>query len=242
MSPAGSWRGRRHVEVPEDVQVPRSGVARVRAARRTAPRLRDIQKQQREDSIVASAARLFADNGFDATSIEQIADGAGLAVGTVYNYFSNKTSLLLRIVLRGRAETVEAAGRALVDPPADPVDAVCRLLLLQLHGATRHDKRLWRVVQSIMIRDPEAFGREYADTLIEIRNQIGDLLALLQERGDIRADVELREAAEVIGALSTHVFRRFCSDDEMPFAAIEKQLLPKVAVVVRGLLPVSRPS
>jgi TetR/AcrR family transcriptional regulator len=51
---------------------------------------------QRED-ILAAAARLFAEQGFPATSMNQVAEACGVAKPTLYHYFQDKQALLAQI-------------------------------------------------------------------------------------------------------------------------------------------------
>ena len=51
---------------------------------------------QRAD-ILAAAARLFADQGFSATSMNQVAEACGVAKPTLYHYFQDKQALLAQI-------------------------------------------------------------------------------------------------------------------------------------------------
>jgi AcrR family transcriptional regulator len=51
-----------------------------------------IPKEKR-DRILSVAIKEFADNGFENTSIQQIAKKAGISVGSVYKYFENKETL-----------------------------------------------------------------------------------------------------------------------------------------------------
>jgi len=60
-----------------------------------------IQEQliaARRNQILEAAAKVFAEKGFHPTTIKDIARVAGIADGTIYNYFENKTALLLGIV------------------------------------------------------------------------------------------------------------------------------------------------
>ena len=52
-----------------------------------------ITTVNKRDSIVASALVLFAERGFDATTIPMIASSAGVGAGTIYRYFGNKELL-----------------------------------------------------------------------------------------------------------------------------------------------------
>ncbi|WP_110114280.1 TetR/AcrR family transcriptional regulator [Bacillus sp. CGMCC 1.16541] len=48
----------------------------------------------KRDSILSSALFLFAERGFDATTIPMIATSAGVGAGTIYRYFENKEVLV----------------------------------------------------------------------------------------------------------------------------------------------------
>ena len=62
--------------------------------------LRARQKQERERRILKAAEQLFARKGFAGVAMEDVAARAGLAVGTLYNYFPSKLALLLAILRR----------------------------------------------------------------------------------------------------------------------------------------------
>ena len=88
------------------------------------PGLRDRQKQERERRILKAAERLFARKGFAGVAMEDLAARAGLAVGTLYNYFPSKLAVLLAI-LRRETESLLARGQKILDAPGrDPVAAV----------------------------------------------------------------------------------------------------------------------
>jgi AcrR family transcriptional regulator len=62
-----------------------------------------IQEQliaARRSLILDAATSVFAEKGFHRTTIKDIASAAGIADGTIYNYFENKTALLLGIMDR----------------------------------------------------------------------------------------------------------------------------------------------
>ena len=59
--------------------------------------LREIKKERARKAILEAARKMFFNSGFDGTTIEEIADKAEVAVGTVYNYFDSKSALILAI-------------------------------------------------------------------------------------------------------------------------------------------------
>src|SRR3954453_12024126 len=54
----------------------------------------------RKAQILDAATTVFAQRGFHRTTIRDVAKAAGVADGTIYNYFDNKTALLLGIMDR----------------------------------------------------------------------------------------------------------------------------------------------
>ncbi len=56
--------------------------------------VRERSKQERQDRIMLAARKLFAENGYDATTLRQVAERAGLGLGTLFNYISDKRDLI----------------------------------------------------------------------------------------------------------------------------------------------------
>jgi AcrR family transcriptional regulator len=85
------------------------------------PRSPAANEQLRAESrsrIIAHALRLFAEHGYDRTTIKMIADAAGISQGLIYAHFSSKEALLVAIFeesMRGIRESF-AAGADAADP------------------------------------------------------------------------------------------------------------------------------
>src|SRR5258708_19998646 len=72
-------------------------------ANNSADRIQAIQAQlaaARRTQILDAATRVFASKGFNRATIRDVARDAGVADGTIYNYFANKTDLLFRLLHR----------------------------------------------------------------------------------------------------------------------------------------------
>lgn len=54
--------------------------------------------RQREEQILKAALKVFSEKGFGAATIPDIAGKAGLAVGSIYNYFPNKRELFVAVI------------------------------------------------------------------------------------------------------------------------------------------------
>ncbi len=61
-------------------------------------RINQQTKQQTRQRILATAAELFADKGFEESTTREIAQAAGLAAGTMFNYFPSKETMAMTMV------------------------------------------------------------------------------------------------------------------------------------------------
>src|SRR4051794_6980388 len=93
----------REAETRDEARIPVSRPAGVRTKHR----------------IRAVASELFFERGYSATSMRQIADGAGVRVGSVYNHFANKEDLLFRIAYETMEEMIDGAVEAVGDMADD---------------------------------------------------------------------------------------------------------------------------
>jgi TetR/AcrR family transcriptional regulator len=59
------------------------------------------EKLRRQEAIIDAAEQVILERGFEAATMDEIADKAELSKGTLYLYFKNKTALYLAICLRG---------------------------------------------------------------------------------------------------------------------------------------------
>ncbi|WP_063000458.1 TetR/AcrR family transcriptional regulator [Nocardia mikamii] len=97
-------------------------------------RRRPTQERAKEtrQHILDTAARLFGERGIENTSTNRIAAEAGLSIGTVYRYFSDRTVIveellerLLESIERRFTERLDRAERSVEDMTADILAAIC---------------------------------------------------------------------------------------------------------------------
>ena len=73
----------------------------------------------KREAVLAAALDLFAEYGFHATSVPQVAEQAGVALGTIYRYFPSKEALVneLYVVWKERIGVHLLKGHPLDGPP-----------------------------------------------------------------------------------------------------------------------------
>jgi AcrR family transcriptional regulator len=155
------------------------------------------------DAVLAAAGRLFVERGYVATTVEAIAQEAGVALQTVYNAFGSKAAVLRAVVeasvgvdgrppreaVRERAAAAESGRemlRVAVDywrsarPRSEPVFAVVR-------EAARLDAE-------IALLEQELDGRKLASMRLAATD--------LEERGWLRSGLSVESASGTLWALS----------------------------------------
>jgi AcrR family transcriptional regulator len=113
---------------------------------------------QQRDAMLAAAAQLFAERGYPATSIADLAARFGVSKGLLYHYYRDKEHLLFDIADRYMDRLVELTLAVERDAPAP--DAALRALIERLMVAYEHAGAFHRVlVQDVKYLSPVHRGR-----------------------------------------------------------------------------------
>jgi AcrR family transcriptional regulator len=101
------------------------------------PRL-DVQRgTARRSAILDAAARLFARNGVEATTVREIAREVGVLSGSLYHHFPSKDAIAEEIV-RGYLDDLLRSYREVLAGPSHPRDALRGLVAASLRAEQRH--------------------------------------------------------------------------------------------------------
>jgi AcrR family transcriptional regulator len=95
------------------------------------PRKRPQQRRSRDtiDAIFEATIQVLLANGFEKTTTIQIADRAGVSIGSLYQYFPNKRALLAAIVRRHVGGVVDATIAACKSVHGKPIEAMCATIM-----------------------------------------------------------------------------------------------------------------
>ncbi len=161
-------------------------------------RVTEQAKSINRTRLLEAAAAEFARDGLDGANINQISVAAGLAKGTVYNYFSSKEELFLAVV----SESCERAAAGARSVPAEAPTRVRLRAVVEsdVAWAREHDAFARVLVRQALSGDPRFHARvlEAATPFVEA---VEAILASGVERGEIRADVPLAQLALVFTGL-----------------------------------------
>ncbi|MFP6663306.1 MAG: TetR/AcrR family transcriptional regulator [Deltaproteobacteria bacterium] len=161
------------------------------------PGLRERKKRATRAAILKAASDLFARDGFEATSVEKIAEQANLSRQTCFNYFSTKPAIaaaLSEAMLISIQDAV-AEARAV---PASTAERLGMLFTKLADGAEADPQTAhFLVCEAVVTPRDQATRRKIASRVH------ATFEALLQDgldAGDLRRDYELAHLARIVSA------------------------------------------
>lgn len=157
---------------------------------------RERKKQETRLQLIKAALGLFREYGYDATTVEQIADAADVAKGTFFNYFETKEAILPALV-EWRLQELGAALTPEQGAPASPVARI-KLGLRLIASDPLADHALARQVFGALAQQQQTPTAPPGQPLIGL---LAEQVRQAQDAGEIRADLDAVYLACVICAL-----------------------------------------
>lgn len=179
-------------------------------------------------AILGAASELFAMNGYQRTSMSDIAARAGISVGTVYNSFSSKAELLLEVFRaydrRQADRTRDAVGAARIAGVSETPGLFAAATHGYLQGVWR-ERALSRLFTSVSTTDiaPEAVV-SLQSTWLERNARVLGITA-----GTAQGDATLATISGAIGGWVRGVHERSDDDDANAFISEASRLASVLA-------------
>jgi AcrR family transcriptional regulator len=213
-------------------------MTRKKAAARPS-KAREQAKNERRRRILVAATRLFEQLGYSATTMEAVAEKAGVGVATVYNYFRTKGGIAREIITPDLVRMWALNEAVIANPPRDPAEAV---LAVVRNFQTGFDNwRFRRLLRALTL--PPAGGEvsvmqelvDWSDQQAE--QQFRDLLRALQLRGLIHKDADVKRMATIVFATFNHEFLLYLTHENLP----TRRVFSDLEALVRAMFQPWRP-
>src|SRR5262245_15266352 len=165
-------------------------------------RARKVAPQARRQAILDAALDVFAERGFEAARLDDVAARAGVAKGTLYLYFRDKEALFEELVRGAVSPIIEAASRAASAPdvPAHAVlDTFFELFRKEVLGTKR--KLLLRLIIAEGPRFPkvaEFYHREVVTRGIALMRGVAERAV---RKGEFASDAAARFPQLIVAPL-----------------------------------------
>jgi AcrR family transcriptional regulator len=176
---------------------------------------RERRSRELRERIYRTAQALFLEHGFDAVTVNQIADAADIAPATFFNHFQSKGAVLQAMT----AEVFEYMESMVAEQLESPLSTQQRIVAFALRVAgeiLRVRKLAHDVLLSLMqtgVRSGEI--APYARGLIA---PFAEMLAEGQSAGQVRTDRDATFLAEVVVGALNGTITNWLSDPEYPIA------------------------
>lgn len=151
-----------------------------------------MTRAERERQMLDVAEEVFAEHGYAAVSMEEIAVRVGLSKPMLYEYFGSKEGLLLATIARARGELREATERAIAE--AGPVEEKLHRGYLAYFRFNEAHRRTWLV----LLQEPVLLGGAAGEIEAMRRQQTDLIVARMQWLAPERPHRDLEAYAEII--------------------------------------------
>jgi AcrR family transcriptional regulator len=182
-------------------------------ATRPAPGRRERRKQEVRERILAAARSLFAKQGFEATTVDEIAKTADVVPATFFNHFQSKQALLG--LMAGEVfETLHAMTAQHLEGPGSSVEKL-RGFVASISESIASSRGVARDVFLEFLRTDATPDEPhpYLDRLV------GPFVALVaegQRRGELRSDRSAAFLAQMSVGMLNSVITSWLADPEYP--------------------------
>jgi AcrR family transcriptional regulator len=161
------------------------------------------RKAQRPGEILEAAFEAFAERGFAATRMEDVAARAGVTKGAIYFYFETKERLFEEMVGHYSLEILADAGAMLAATRGSCAERL-KGFIVYMYGRCAQDRRGREMIR-FMVSDGKCFpnlvGRHYRDFFAPAMGMVSELLAAGAASGEFRPEIA-RHGAEIVVAPS----------------------------------------
>jgi len=159
----------------------------------------------RKKAIMQAAEKLFAENGFYGTEVEQIAKTAGMAKGTVYNYFTTKEEILISIIETGIDELEKIMEQG-VNKSLGTLDKIKCGIELYINHLERN-MPLFKIMLTEHIQFKGEWEHRYYSKIFSRINRLERVIAEGVENGELKQVDSYVAATALTGMVDFIVFR-----------------------------------
>jgi AcrR family transcriptional regulator len=156
--------------------------------------LRDRKKERTRHELMAAAVRLFAERGFEQTTVEDIAAAADVSPRTFFRYFPTKVDVLFGDLEERTARLRQALEER---PPREPLLGAVRRVALEFAGEFFADPELFATRARLVFANP-AFRAHGLERLARVEDAIA--AAVRKDLGVSDEDVRPRLVAAAVMA------------------------------------------
>lgn len=164
----------------------------------------------RFEDIVDAAAQLFSEQGYAATSIQDIADSVGLLKGSLYHYIHTKEDLLEAVIQEAHHHTA-SVGLDALDLDGDALERLRYVIRRHLSGAAGNLAKVRVFYREAQFLPPERL-KDILASRDTYEHSLREIIRMGQEEGSLAAHLDPTLTAIAILAILNSVQQWFRPD------------------------------
>jgi len=197
--------------------------------------VRAENKKYYREKILRAAKEVFSAQGFEDTTIEQIAEKAGIGLGTTYNYFKSKEELFVFSMAEDIAESTDVSLGQMELQEGDAAAIVINAILPQIKKLKLVNKKIMKIAFPMMLNAmksdkmplKEVFKADYM-----MMDKIGELLEQLKTKNMLEPEFDTATAVDLMFGSLFFQLTVYIYSEDMSF----EQACEKIAAGIRFVL------
>ncbi len=158
-------------------------------------------------AIISAAGSLFAEHGFAATGVQQIADAAGVNKAMLYYYFRSKAGLYDELISEGM-KVISEAVRIMEISKDLPIDERLKIFLTKYLSLASEQPELARIVFRETLGLGESMRKALAAKVRESAKRLAAVLESARLNGELKKDVDTSLCAySIFGMANMYILR-----------------------------------
>lgn len=200
---------------------------------------REEKKAQSRRRILEAAREVFFRDGFMAANLDEVAERAGVAKGTLYRYFESKAELYVAVLAHNGA-IFEQKMRSTIDPARPPIDQIRRLARFYLnHYVENRDyfQIFWAIENQPVIGElPSGVVEEVAKLWEQCVQMVAETIEAGMKDGSF-VECDAWEVANLLWTIANGLIQSETSATrrQLRRASLETAFDDAVELVLRGL-------
>lgn len=199
--------------------------------------LRQRKKSALKEKLLQTALEIFLRQGYEKTTVAQIAAQTDMGIGTLYNYFPSKSHLFLETFssLGHSVMTSDRVREYLKEPGENPVEAIHNILDIYLEAIKDVPKALWQEFVFVFARTPSiAEQKKSIEEHIEqdylFLEDLRLLFNLYKEKGKLGPHFNPQDGAECIYGIIAIQFILYLYEKDQSFIDLRDNISRQVAL------------
>lgn len=191
--------------------------------------VRASQRDATRKRVLSAAWDLFVAQGYEGTTIRDIARDAGVAVGTVFTAFASKAEILSQVMEVRRASLSGELARVLPHLRGLTIDRLRTMFAAHIQFEMQYPRLILAHIAASYEAAPIPFGQN-----TQLRSALIDCLTKGVAQGDVSADIDLEDVATLLVGTQAWAFRLAATegaDARSMIAVMDRQ----IGLIVEGI-------